>query len=53
MRVTRVEVDDWETYNVGDCITIDGQEYMVVQKHSLSRFLDGIVVGRPAILYLR
>lgn len=48
-----VEVDDYADYEIGDTITIDGEDYTIVRIESLSKYTDGVYEGRPAFLVLR
>lgn len=48
-----IMIPDFSAVEVGDMFGIDNEEYLIVDKQSLSRYTDGIYAGRPAWIQLR
>lgn len=46
-------IPDYAAVEIGEYVTIDNEDYMIVDKQSLSKYTDGVYAGRPAWIQLR
>jgi hypothetical protein len=48
-----IMIPDFTAVEVGEKFTIGNEDYLIVDKQSLSRYTDGVYAGRPAWIQLR